>query len=801
MPKPTDRNRPEPEDLTHRSRAIDHFTDREKPIEAFKRHISAPEGTILPILHFWGVGGAGKSLLLEKLTRTEFDPPLPWALVDFHHEGQRQMVPALVQLKCALERNHHLSFPEFDLIWAVLVEQQGGAEVGLVQQFTPGTNMAIAAVEAIAAAPLSAAQAGAQSIFDLVRSRHPKVEEWVRKAGGTQRVLELRQYDRERLLSLLLRAFAEELAANAPARGECACRAVLFLDTYEKLWENTEGPTSPQGRDRDRWVRELYSELLNDNRVLLVIAGRDYLCWPDVDDGWREDRDRGDLCKYLDAHLLGGLSAEDTQRYLSRCKVGHSPEVGAPTPLQEAIIQCSSDGDVDKNGCLPFYVGLCANIVINERNRPGGQGVDPPPEWFQGIPDNKVAERLANRFLMSLPGLADRSLVEALSVPRWFDRALVRAECGGDEHRADAAWERLEDYSFTEAAGQGRLRFHAIMREALHHILEHGAPDRLSGLHLKFREHWQARFEAGEADAEVEAWYHHLHLDPKAAFQSWRAHARQAKEERDATRGRALISWWDGVDITGANWQDRMGDEDWASTVYNIAYWLDELRPFAWAHAEICLQMISCYEAALRVYAEDGSPSDWAMTQNNLGIAYSDLPTGDRGANLARAIECYEAALRVYTEDGSPLQWAMTQHNLGIAYRNLPTGDRGANLARAISCYESALRVRREAGSPLGWASTSYNLALAYRAVGQYDVGCGVLVGVVDAQPRNARSIYLLACLLALLGRADEALDRLAQAISLDPATYRAWARDDEDFISLNEDPRFEALIAEPDAE
>ena len=389
-----------------------------------------------------------------------------------------------------------------------------------MQQFTPGTNMAIAAVEAIGAAPLSAAQAGAQSVFGALRSRYPTVEAWVRKAGGTGRVLELREYDRERLLALLLRAFAMELAANAPARGDCACRAVLFLDTYEKFWENTEGPTSPQGRDRDRWVRELYSELLNDNRVLLVIAGRGYLWWPDVDDGWREDRDRGDLCKYLDAHLLGGLSAADTQRYLSRCKVGHPPESGAPTPLQQAIIQCSSDGDVERNGCLPFYVGLCANIVINERTRPDGQGVDPPPEWFQRIPNDKVAERLANRFLMSLPGLADRSLVEALSVPRWFDRALVRAECGGDEHRADAAWERLEDYSFTEAAGQGRLRFHAIMREALHHILEHGAPDRLSGLHLKFREHWQARFEAGEADAEVEAWYHHLHLDPKAAFQS-----------------------------------------------------------------------------------------------------------------------------------------------------------------------------------------------------------------------------------------------------------------------------------------
>ncbi len=55
------------------------------------------------------------------------------------------------------------------------------------------------------------------------------------------------------------------------------------------------------------------------------------------------------------------------------------------------------------------------------------------------------------------------------------------------------------------------------------------------------------------------------------------------------------------------------------------------------------------------------------MTQNNLGIAYANLPTGDRGENLRRAMEYYEAALRVYTEEAAPTNWAMTQSNLGAA--------------------------------------------------------------------------------------------------------------------------------------
>jgi tetratricopeptide (TPR) repeat protein len=35
------------------------------------------------------------------------------------------------------------------------------------------------------------------------------------------------------------------------------------------------------------------------------------------------------------------------------------------------------------------------------------------------------------------------------------------------------------------------------------------------------------------------------------------------------------------------------------------------------------------------------------MTQNNLGNAYSQLPTGDRAENVRRAIACYEEALRI----------------------------------------------------------------------------------------------------------------------------------------------------------
>ncbi len=150
----------------------------------------------------------------------------------------------------------------------------------------------------------------------------------------------------------------------------------------------------------------------------------------------------------------------------------------------------------------------------------------------------------------------------------------------------------------------------------------------------------------------------------------------------------------------------------WAMTQNDlgVAYWNLPTGD----RGENLAEAIACYEAALRVRTKRDFPAAWAMTQNNLGIAYWNLPTGDRGENLGKAIAFYEAALRVRTERDFPADWAATQNNLGLAYWNLPTGDRGENLAKAIACFEAALRVRTERDFPADWAITQNNLGLAY---------------------------------------------------------------------------------------
>ena len=68
-------------------------------------------------------------------------------------------------------------------------------------------------------------------------------------------------------------------------------------------------------------------------------------------------------------------------------------------------------------------------------------------------------------------------------------------------------------------------------------------------------------------------------------------------------------------------------------------------------------------------------------------------------ANLQRSIECFTKALRFFTAESAPADYAATQVNLGAAYAELPTGDRGANLARAIDLW-----VPTTMSQPLTWS-------------------------------------------------------------------------------------------------
>ncbi len=153
--------------------------------------------------------------------------------------------------------------------------------------------------------------------------------------------------------------------------------------------------------------------------------------------------------------------------------------------------------------------------------------------------------------------------------------------------------------------------------------------------------------------------------------------------------------------------------QDWAMTQNNLAIAYSE-----WIRGERADNLedaIASYKNALQIRTRDAFPVDWAQTQNNLAAAYSNRIRGERADNLENAIASYQNALQIYTLDAFPQDWAMTQNNLANAYRNRIRGERADNLETAIASFQNALQILTREAFPVDWATTQNNLANAYK--------------------------------------------------------------------------------------
>lgn len=698
--------------------ALEYFTDREEAIQAFERNVNAAAGEPLRVLVFYGVGGIGKTTLVQKLCANLRDaqPPLPHAHCDIDSVGDKIQAyrNVLLRLRSDLESNFGVKFPRFDLCLAVMMAREGGEPPRLVN-LPPMFGEAFKFFTSFLPVPTS----GIDEFVKRKVSDYPAIERWVRRVGGTDEVIQLRERavrDDQTLPDELIRRFAQDLQENLPARAGKACRGALFLDAYEALWVGREAGASAQARLLDEWVRTL-AEFCLGVGVLLVISGCDRLMWADDDPDWNE---------HLDQHLLGGLSPHDAQLFLSRCGVGPPPNEPV-SRLQRAIINCCNEEEVSQFpnspisqlSCHPFYLALCVEIVLNTR---AAEGSDPPPETFTGIPTARVAQELADRFLKSLHNRAMEIWVEELSLtPRFDEQATLALDAQRQHHNGRAGWEQLTRFSFVERQPDGFYRLHKTMRDALRTRV---ADDTARTVHQWFQDYWTQRKEPALL------WYHAWSPAPAGALDWWQAQHQAALKETRIAEARFFLTYWSDVALDEFD-RRVMGDQLWAWThgLLGNALWETPFAP----RAPAVTAAIEHYQSALRIFTEADFPLEWAAMQNGLGIAYLYLPIGDRRENLRHAIACFQAALRVYTEVDFPQDWATTQNNLGEAYRNLPTGDRGENLKKAVACYQASLRVHTEANFPQQWAMTQTNLG---------NVFCSLLTGDRGENLKQAIACY-----------------------------------------------------------
>jgi tetratricopeptide (TPR) repeat protein len=72
----------------------------------------------------------------------------------------------------------------------------------------------------------------------------------------------------------------------------------------------------------------------------------------------------------------------------------------------------------------------------------------------------------------------------------------------------------------------------------------------------------------------------------------------------------------------------------------------------------------------------------------------------------------------------------------------------------------------------------------------EYDRAVEIMRGRLADYPDNANVLYNAACMEALAGEHDSALEHLDRAVALDPRS-REWAQGDSDLDPVRDDPRF----------
>lgn len=165
------------------------------------------------------------------------------------------------------------------------------------------------------------------------------------------------------------------------------------------------------------------------------------------------------------------------------------------------------------------------------------------------------------------------------------------------------------------------------------------------------------------------------------------------------------------------------------------------------------------------------------------------LPNDPR---VAQAVQNYEAGLKAMQAHKFERAQALLEKVVAGPSREL--ADRAA--VHLHSCELHLSRTATNFKTP----AEHYDYAVSLMNAGDHDGARAHLEKILKQTPGADYAQYGLAVLDCLMGRVEESLKRLEQALRMNPSN-RYQARNDSDFQNLADDPRFtELLYPEPEA-
>ncbi|WP_043931182.1 ATP-binding protein [Bacillus sp. EB01] len=431
------------ESLIEKPRATRKFTDREKPRDSFWKVINYKTDHLEKyiVLNFYGVGGIGKSRLREELEQIIVNHTEHYhCTLNFETKKFREQGAAMIHLCTELRKTADIEFKNFAMAYAIywkklqpLVPINEGS--GLSSILEDGDFLA-EVISVIEDAPVVGWIGKSLKFASSTWNKYLK--DWWNRSGNkiaesldSKTPTEIEKY--------LPGFFAQDIKEYIK---HSTTTVVIFIDTYEALWEDNRETGS--FHKRDEWVRELIANL---PEVIWVILGREKLNWEDINKGWKD---------VLDPHLLDNLSNKDMESFLESCDI-------KDTNIQTYIMESSLG--------VPFYLDLAVDIY-NE--------VSPVRELTQDdFPVND--ERLRERFLRYL-NTNEKETLKMLAVPRYWDLSLFeKLVVEFHTQYPITAYNNLFRFSFINDVSNkpNTWTMHNLMREVLVNELKTESPELL----------------------------------------------------------------------------------------------------------------------------------------------------------------------------------------------------------------------------------------------------------------------------------------------------------------------------------
>ena len=288
---------------------------------------------------------------------------------------------------------------------------------------------------------------------------------------------------------------------------------------------------------------------------------------------------------------------------------------------------------------------------------------------------------------------------------------------------------------------------------------------------------------AGAPPADVEAWDYYqkarkfFYLYSKKSMRFARELLERAIE-KDPAYGRA----WSGLSDCAAFLYMNAGrhpeDLEQADAASRRAL---ELEPnLAEAHASrgVTLSLQGRHDEAEQAF-EAAIGLDPRLFEAHYFYARDAFARGD----LEKAIREYEEAIRVRPEDyQAPLLVAQSFEDLGRADEAKAVRRRGVRIA------EEHLRLQPDDARAL------YMGANGLVALGDTERGLEWADRALALDPEDPMLLYNIACIKAMAGAGDAALDCLERAVA-GGFRYRGWLEHDSNLDSIRSHPRFQALM------